>query len=111
MSLLASYIAEREGNLLLEEEWGFIEYRISAPICAIHSIFVRKQDRGQGRARFLADRVTHFALDAGCNVLWSQVDLRALNGNDSLKASLAYGFIAHKADGDVIILTKDIGGP
>jgi GNAT superfamily N-acetyltransferase len=109
MSLWSDYILEREGNAVIEEGWGFIEFRISPPVCMIHSLYVRPVDRKSGRGSELADRVAEIARREGCT-LWSQVVSSMLNATESLKAVLAYGFKVTEAQNGCIILTKDITG-
>lgn len=110
MSLWADYISEREGNSVIEEDFGFIEFRLSPPVCLIHSLYVRPGDRRSGVGAALADRVAELAKEAGCTLLWSQVVTTTLNATESLKAVLAYGFKVQDAQNGVIVLTKDIGG-
>ena len=110
MSLWSDYILEREGNAVIEEGWGFIEFRISPPVCQIHSLYVRPVDRLSGRGSELADRVVEIARREGCTLLWAQVVTTTLNATESLKAILGYGFTVQEAQNGVIVLTKDITG-
>jgi GNAT superfamily N-acetyltransferase len=111
MSLWADCLTEREGKFVIEEEFGFIVYRLPSPgVCTIDLIYVNKETRRTGFGSLLCDRVAKIALEAGCTKLWSQVQVSALNSTDSLRASLGYGFRLHANDGDYIILVKDIGG-
>lgn len=110
MSPYARYVMEREGNSVLEDGDCFLEYKISGEICILRTIFVPEELRLQGKGSALTKSVTRIALEAGCKLLWSQVWLNTLNGNDSLKAHLAYGFTAIGCEKDYIILTMDIGG-
>lgn len=108
MNLYEDYIKEREGALIIKEEWGFIEYRITPPALRIEAIYIRPEDRKSGKGSELADRVTQIAKEQNCTLLWAQVWASALNATESLKAILAYGFIVQRAENGVIILTKDI---
>ena len=108
MSLWADYIAEREGSLVIEEEWGFIEFSLSPPVCLIKSLYITPDQRRGKKGSELADRVTQLALDAGCETLWAQVCVAAFNATDSLKAILGYGFTVQRTENGIIILTKDI---
>lgn len=110
MSLWSDYIREREGNAVIEEGWGFIEYRLAPPVCLIHSLYISPGERKRGRGSELADLVAEIARREGCTLLWSQVVTATLNATDSLKAILAYGFRVQDAQNGVIVLTKDIKG-
>lgn len=109
MDLYAKYVSEREGNSLITEPWGFIEFRLILPVMRIESIYIVPERRHDGRASALADRVTQIARESGATHLWSQVWTGSLNATESLKAILAYGFIVQGIIGDRIILTKEIG--
>jgi GNAT superfamily N-acetyltransferase len=108
MKLYAQYVKEREGNEIIAESWGFLEYHIALPFLAIDSIFVAPEMRNRGYARMLADRAEDIAREAGASYLWSQVLVKALNATDSLKAILAYGFKVQGAENGCIILTKEL---
>jgi L-amino acid N-acyltransferase YncA len=108
MSLWADYLKEREGNSIIEEPWGFIEYRLALPFMKIESIYVKPEERKAGRASLLADQVTSLAKEQGATHLWSQVWVGALNATASLKAILAYGFTVQGAENGHIILTKEL---
>ena len=110
MSLWADYIKEREGNDVIEEPFGFIEYSIALPFLRIESIFIAKEQRDNGRGSDLANRVTQIAREASATHLWASVWIGALNATESLKAILAYGFQVTALQNDCIILTRDIGG-
>lgn len=109
-SLYAQYIKEREGSSVIEEPWGFIEYRLAPPVMRIESLYILPEYRKTNKGSELANRVTLLAWDAGATHLWAQVWVGALNATDSLKAILAYGFQITAAQNDCIILTKDISG-
>jgi ribosomal protein S18 acetylase RimI-like enzyme len=111
MSLWAEYLTEREGKVVIEEEFGFIAYRIpSNGICIVDAIYVSKETRRSGFGSALCDRVAKIAIEAECTQLWSQVQVNTFNATDSLKACLAYGFRLHSLDGTCIVLIKDIVG-
>lgn len=110
MSLYADYVLEREGNSVLETEFGFIEYRIAPPFVRIESLFITKAERGKGRAKLLVERVTQIARDAECTHLWAQVWLGAQGSEESLKTALAMGGVMQSAQNNTIILVKEIGG-
>ncbi len=108
-SLYAKYVREREGNLVLEEPWGFIEFRLALPFMRIESIYVEPHLRKQNKATELADRIADIGRDGGATHLWTQVVLATQCATESLKAVLAYGFEVQIAQNGVIILTKEIG--
>lgn len=110
MSLWADYHKETEGHEVIENEYGFVRYSISAPNCFIHDLYVSPAHRRHNHGSFLAKKVTKLALEAGCTRLWSQVGLGSFTANEALKANLAYGFIVREAQNGFIIMSKEIGG-
>lgn len=109
-SLWVNYVKEREGSSVIEEPWGFIEYKLVHPFMRIETLYVVESQRQNGFGSELADRVADLAREAECTHLWAKVWVGALNATESLKAILAYGFTVNCLDGDCIILTKQIGG-
>lgn len=109
MDMYSECVKEREGNAVLSEEFGFIEYKITPPICAIYTVFVKPDQRREGKAKLLADKVCDLGRLAGCNELRAQVWVGSLNATDALKANLAYGFKVQSAEGNCILLSKSLG--
>ncbi len=107
-SLYAQYVNEREGSRLIEEPWGFVEFKSEPPFMRIEAVFTLPQYRRTKRAWDLCDRVVEVAREEGLTHLWTQVWVNYQGANESLSACLAYGFRVQIAEGGRIILTKEI---
>lgn len=110
MSLWSDYHKETEGHEVIETEYGFVRYSITAPLCWIHDLYVCPEHRRHNHGSFLAKKVTALAIEAGCTHLWSQVGLGSRTANDALKANLSFGFLVQGAQNGFIIMSKDITG-
>lgn len=108
MSLWSDCVMEREGNSVIEESWGFVEYRITLPVLRIELFYVSPEVRHPAKTRELLNRVIQIAREAGATHLWSQVQTWTLNATDSLRACLAYGFQVQAAENGAIILIKEV---
>ena len=106
----ADCVREREGNSVIEEDFGFIEYKVVLPFMRIELMWIKPEFRLSGKGRELCDRVTQLGREAGATTLWSEVQVHTFNATESLAAALAYGFQVRVANAGSIILTKDIGG-
>lgn len=114
MSLWADYYREKLGWTTIETDFGFVSFSVRGSFMRIEEIYVIPEARKSGHAKDLADRVSAEGRRVGCSHLWAHVTLNANGSTDSLKAVLAYGFLAIKADQDHIYLTKELtatGGP
>lgn len=109
-SLYAAYVLEREGNHVLENEHGFIEYAINADVCEIHTVYVVPERRRSGRGHELMSQLMALAKARGANRFASHVWIKTLNATEALQAQVAYGFRVVGAVDDCIFLTKEFGG-
>lgn len=108
MSLYGSYIAEREGYNIIEDEGGFATYKIFPDGCYLRDIYVKPELRKGGLASYLADMVLLKAKEAGCKVVLGSVSPDANGATTSLKVLLAYGFELSGMDDKLIYFKKDI---
>lgn len=108
MSLYGSYIAEREGYNIVEDDGGFATYKIDGEWCYIRDIYVKPELRKSGLASYLADMITVKAKELGCSKLLGSVSLGAFEPTASTKVLLAYGFELSHMDGNLIYFRKEI---
>lgn len=106
--LYADYIKERENKEIVYNEFGFATYRILGDECYIQDIFIKKENRKEGHAKNLADKIAEIASLHGCKYLTGST-VPSMNGStDSLKAMLAYGFKLLSSEKDFIVLIKEL---
>jgi len=104
----ASYIEEREGAFIVENEKGFATYRFINDGCYIEDIYVAKDFRKNGQAVEFADQIAEIAKAKGFTRLYGTVAIGAKGATDSLKVLLAYGFNLHSANSQLVVFVKDL---
>lgn len=108
MSVYAEYLKEREGKEVVENDNGFLSYRIFNDYVYIVDIYVVPEKRKTGLAKFWADQVCEIAKAKGAKTLVGSVDVRANGATESLKVLLAYGMRVDSIDGQMIYFKKDL---
>lgn len=107
-SLFGQYILEREGKGILENEHGFLTYKIHGEECYIEDIFIKKESRRSGAATEMAKEIESMARAEGCKFLTGTCVPSTRGATESMRAMLGYGFRIHSAMEDRIILIKEI---
>lgn len=109
MSLWADYVREREGLEVIEKDYGFICYKFFLPNeCFIQALYIRPEDRVNGKGSELEEEVGKMAIAKGCGLLTCKIDHLNTNSTLSLKAILARGFQIVSADKQVIYCAKEL---
>ena len=109
MNLYAAYLLERrKRKLLVIPDIAFASYEINGDECYIVDIFVSKSHRRAGYGSKLGDKITEIAQAAGCKYLTGTIDVTDETHDDSLKGLIAYGFNVIRANGDVLVLKKEL---
>lgn len=110
MSHYANYVSEREGFHVIENDSGFVEFKIQQEECYIRTIYISPGLRGVGHAKDLAERVTEMAKEYGCKYLSSTI-YPASNKEQatiSLAMQVNFGFKLSSVHENLIILRKEI---
>jgi len=108
MSLAADYRKEREGIETIENEHGFITYKLFPEECYVIDIYVRPEDRRTRIGSMMADSVVKIAKEKGCKILTGSIDTRLISCTQSAKALLAYGFRFLRNDGPTTYFFKEV---
>lgn len=108
MSHFASYIYERQGKSIIEDEHGFATYYYIKDACYIEDIYVVQDSRRSGIAGKYADMIAEEARSKGYSKLMGSVNLLTNEPTESMYALLRYGFKLSSANNNLIILLKDI---
>lgn len=108
MSHFADYIKETRGRDIIETSYGFATYIIQGPECYIEDIYISPENRVNGMASKLADKIKERAKDAGCKTLIGTVNCEFSDPSTSMLSMLHYGFKILKACPGIIILTMEI---
>lgn len=108
-SLYKQYVEERCPNrFVIETLNGFVLYEIQQAYCYIIDIFVTKEARKKGVARFLNDEVVKAAKAKDCKVLLGSIDPQANGADTSFKVLLAGGFKPTGIKDNLVFFAKEI---
>lgn len=108
-SLYAQYVLEREGLETLENEKGFLTYKIENGYLFISDIFVIESARKENIASKMADEIVEKAIKLGANAMYSHVDTNAKNWRESVKFIEKYGCKPVKIENNLVYFKKEIG--
>jgi predicted GNAT superfamily acetyltransferase len=108
-SLYAKHLEERGGGKILEDDHGFIAYRVSGQECFIIDIHIQKESRGSGACRKLVQNLTDIALENGCAILTGNIHLSDPGASHTLLAALMLGFKVVNANAVTLVIAKDLG--
>jgi GNAT superfamily N-acetyltransferase len=109
-TLYAKYIKEREDLEVLENESGFITYKISGKECFIANMYVEADQQRKGRGHILIMVLEKLAKNHGCEFLSANIHLKDHGASKTLIAALLVGFEVKAADLGVLVIIKDISG-
>lgn len=109
-TLYAKYIEERTGGKILEDEFGFIEYRIAGTECFIVDSYVLPEKRKLGHMRALEGRLESIAIEAGCDHMTGNIHLGDSGASKTLVAAILIGFEVVAANAGVLLISKKLGG-
>lgn len=105
-TLYARYIDERQGLRVLEQEHGFLTYRIEKNECFIMDMYVRKEYRRAGYGTKLIESLEQVC--EGCDAIFANIWLWDPNCNGTMAGALATGFKLFKTGEGVITVAKDL---
>ena len=111
-TLYAKYIKEREGFDILENDLGFVTYKINRDEknCFIGHMYIEESVRERGNGKSLIEGLSEVALEKECDVISASIDLRDKNASLTLQAALRIGFEVFKAEYGVILIIKRLKG-
>lgn len=107
-TLFAKYLSEREGKRIIEDERGFIVYKVQGEECFIAELFVDESARGGSAFTDLLRHLSAEAKSEGCKVLTGNISLGAPGAMRVLAASLKRGFRVGAAEGGVLLMIKEV---
>lgn len=107
-TLYAEYIEEREDAGIIENDVGFLTFKIRDRECFLIDMFVKKSARKSGRGRGLLDSLEAVGRMSGCEVITANIFLQDPNANSTLGAALASGFRLESSANNVLLIAKKI---
>jgi GNAT superfamily N-acetyltransferase len=105
-TLYAKYIMEREGHDIVEDEYGFIIYKLAGPECFIVDIFVDKEKRCSGHGKKLLAELIAKATE--CTMVTANIWPHKPGSSDALLGALRAGFVVKRAEAGCILIAKDL---
>lgn len=109
-TLYSDYVKERLGADILEDESGFIVYSIKENECFIQDMHIRHVVRNQGYGKALVEQLEEIAKNNKCDVITANVHLWDAGCNNTIAAAIKTGFTLGRAENNVILIIKKIGG-
>lgn len=108
-TLYAAYLAERSNAHILENENGFIVYRIDADgSLYIIDMYIKPESRKAGKARKLLNELEALAVANGFERITAAIYTEDPTSNNTLICALAGGFRIGMANGGVIGIVKHL---
>ena len=108
MSLYAEYLKEREEIETIEDEKGFLTYKIKDGNFWIYDCFVSENERRKANARRYYNEAFNIALNSDCNELYTTVFVSTNGWEISLKSLIKEGFKIIKTQNDKILLKIEV---
>lgn len=109
-SLYAKYIKEREDADVIENEHGFLTYKVIGKELAIDNLYVDSNYRKSGCCFSLVQEVEEIAKKQRCEIITGTIHLIDPGANITVQAALRIGFKIHSANNNKIIIYKNISG-
>jgi hypothetical protein len=107
-TLFYDYINEREGKRIIEDERGFLVFKVINEECFIAEGYVREAERGSSAFSDLLRHLFVTAQSDGCKVVTATIHLADVGAMRTLKAVLKRGFRVCSANNDVLLIMKEV---
>lgn len=107
-TLISKYFKEKDGIEILENDFGFIGYKITGEECYITHMFTDQSVRGTGKGRAILAELEKIARSFGCKYIATNVWFSDVGATNTLTASLKAGFKIRAGDVRSILITKEI---
>lgn len=108
-SLYEKYLGVRCDGQVIEDEHGFIAYRIDGKECFILDMFVDTDHQKKGRGRALIDLLSHIASTNLCSHITANVHLSDKNASSTILSAILVGFKIISANGNILLIAKEVG--
>ncbi len=106
-SLYAEYVKEKYDQDVVENDTGFVVYKISDSVCFIECIYIVKPQRRLGVATLMMRDLVE-KLPPSVQYLSCEIDTSAIDGLASFAAARSFGFEILKTNGNNVVMVKYI---
>lgn len=107
-NMIREYFKEIQNLDILENEYGFILYRIADNNLHIQHMYVKPKARAMKVATMLADELVAKAKAEGCTTMTGDIEPTNQNATDSMRFILSYGLKVLEASENEIIFYKHL---
>lgn len=109
-TLYAKYIKERLDHEIIENESGFITYKINGNECFIADMYVDQDKRKNGIGTDLLTELKCIVIENNAEYITAHVHQFDKAAPNTLAASFKRGFKIHSANNNVITLILNVNG-
>lgn len=109
-NLFADYLKERLGQEIIENEHGFIIYKINGNECFLAEMYIKPESRRSGHGKSLLTELKVIGLDAGCEYITATIHQVDKNAHFTMAGAISCGFKIHNAHNNVITIILNING-
>lgn len=103
-TLYSKYIKERLGHEIIENDSGFIVFKVNGKEVFIVDMYVRQGMRKNGLGSDLIKNLTGIATFHKAEVITANIHLFDKNANNTLMAALKVGFKVIQADQNILLI-------
>lgn len=107
-SLYARFMAEREGAHTVEMPWGFATYKVGRDNIYLETVYVKPEERQNGRGVELMKIVEAKAKQKQLPLLYGSVDPRAEFSTQMMQIMFKLGFKLSHSEPNLIYLVKKV---
>lgn len=109
-TLYAKYIKEREDADIIENDHGFLTYKILNKEMIIINLYIDQNSRKSGYCRDLVAKLEEKAIAAMCDIMTGNIHIVDPGANITMQAALMLGFKIGSANQNTILIYKNISG-
>lgn len=107
-TLYAKYISQRAGYEILENEHGFVIYKINGEECFIVDMFVDTNSRKKYYASEFTNELVKIAKSKGCKLITANIHLWDVNYQVTLIVAFKNDFNIVKASNDILLIARKL---
>jgi ribosomal protein S18 acetylase RimI-like enzyme len=108
LSNYGAYILEREGKRIIEDEHGFVTYKLMTDFIYLEDLYVKSEYRRAKHAYTYIDKVFEAAKDLKYNKVITSVSTAAAGVTRNVSGLIKYGFEIDSCDGQMIWFKKEV---
>lgn len=109
-TLYFKYIQERDQAEIIENDFGFVTFKIVNKECFILNMYVLPEYRRSGNFSCMIKLLGEKALQEGCEFISGNIQMYDSGKNKTLSAALSVGFEIVASDINTICIIKKLNG-